>query len=75
VAAPGERELTCSQALFEALAEEMERDPRVYMLGEDVTTGGYFAVSVGLVDRFGKERIVDTPISEYAIVGRPSARP
>jgi pyruvate/2-oxoglutarate/acetoin dehydrogenase E1 component/TPP-dependent pyruvate/acetoin dehydrogenase alpha subunit len=64
-----DREITFSQALFEALAEEMERDDRVYMLGEDVTTGGYFAVSVGLVDRFGPDRIVDTPISEYAIVG------
>ncbi len=64
-----ERELTCSGALFEALAGELERDPRVYVLGEDVTTGGYFAVTKGLSDRFGTDRIVDTPISEYAIVG------
>ena len=69
-AAPGvTREITCSKALFEALSEELERDERVYLLGEDVTTGGYFAVTNGLVDRFGKSRIVDTPISEYAIVG------
>ena len=63
------REMTYSQALFDALAEELDRDPRTYLLGEDVTTGGYFAVTVGLVDRFGPTRIVDTPISEYAIAG------
>ncbi len=63
------RDITCSRALFEALSEELERDERVYLMGEDVTTGGYFAVTAGLVDRFGRERIVDTPISEYAIVG------
>ncbi len=62
-------ERTCSKALFDALAEELERDESVYLLGEDVTTGGYFAVTAGLVDRFGPKRIVDTPISEYAIVG------
>ena len=66
---PATREVTCSRALFEAIAEEMERDESVYLLGEDVTTGGYFAVTVGLVERFGTGRVVDTPISEYAIVG------
>jgi 2-oxoisovalerate dehydrogenase E1 component len=69
VPGPGCRELTCSQALYEALEQELERDERVYMLGEDVTTGGYFAVTTGLGQRFGTARIVDTPISEYAIVG------
>ena len=64
-----DREISCSQALLEALAEEMERDERVYLLGEDVATGGYMAVTVGLVEQFGTDRIVDTPISEYAIVG------
>jgi 2-oxoisovalerate dehydrogenase E1 component len=63
------REVTCSQAIREALAEEMRRDPAVYLLGEDVTTGGYFAVTAGLADEFGPERVIDTPISEYAIVG------
>lgn len=63
------RTLTCSAALREALAEEMARDERVFLLGEDVTTGGYFNVSAGLVDQFGPGRVVDTPISEYAIVG------
>jgi 2-oxoisovalerate dehydrogenase E1 component len=63
------REITYSQAIREALAEEMRRDGRVFILGEDVTTGGYFAVTVGLVEEFGPERVIDTPISEYAIVG------
>ncbi len=63
------RETTCSEALRQALREEMERDARVYLLGEDVTRGGYFAVTAGLVETLGKKRIVDTPISEYAIVG------
>jgi 2-oxoisovalerate dehydrogenase E1 component len=66
---PATREVTCSQAIREALAEEMRRDPAVYLLGEDVTTGGYFAVTAGLADEFGPERVIDTPISEYAIVG------
>jgi len=66
---PATREVTCAQALFEALSEELARDERVYLLGEDVTTGGYFSVTVGLEEQFGAARIVDTPISEYAIVG------
>ncbi|MCC6522240.1 MAG: dehydrogenase [Polyangiaceae bacterium] len=66
---PATREITYSRALYEALSEELARDERVYLLGEDVTTGGYFAVTVGLVDHHGPARIVDTPISEYAIVG------
>ncbi|MCC6213801.1 MAG: hypothetical protein IT376_02960 [Polyangiaceae bacterium] len=65
----GGREITCSAALREALRQEMERDPRVYLLGEDVTRGGYFAVTTGLVEGLGRDRVVDTPISEYAIVG------
>ena len=63
-----EREVD-GEAIREALAEEMRRDESVYLLGEDVTTGGYFAVTSGLVDEFGPGRVVDTPISEYAIVG------
>jgi 2-oxoisovalerate dehydrogenase E1 component len=63
------REISYSRALFEALAEEMSRDERVFLLGEDVSTGGYFAVTVGLADEFGPHRVLDTPISEYAIVG------
>ncbi len=64
-----EREISCSEALLEALAEEMERDERVYLLGEDVSLGGYFAVTAGLNERVESSRVIDTPISEYAIVG------
>jgi len=63
------REISFGQALTEALAEEMARDERVFLIGEEVTTGGYFAVTAGLAERFGHERVIDTPISEYAIVG------
>ncbi len=64
----GSSTVTVSRAIYEALAEEMERDKRVFMLGEDVTTGGYFAVTDDLAERF-PDRVLDTPISEYAIVG------
>ena len=64
-----EREITVSAAINEALAEELARDDRVYLIGEDVRLGGYFVVTQGLVDAFGPGRIIDTPISEYAIVG------
>jgi pyruvate/2-oxoglutarate/acetoin dehydrogenase E1 component len=66
---PAAREITYARALFEALAEEMGRDPRVFLLGEDVSRGGYFGVTVDLIDEFGPQRVMDTPISEYAIVG------
>ncbi len=68
-ASPAARTVSVSTALWEALAEEMGRDERVYILGEDVRAGGYFAVTAGLVDEFGPQRVIDTPISEYAIVG------
>jgi pyruvate dehydrogenase E1 component beta subunit len=58
------------QAINLALREEMERDPDVVFLGEDVgKDGGVFRVSEGLVERFGPERVIDTPIAESAIVG------
>lgn len=63
------REISVSAAIQEALAEELARDPRTYLIGEDVRGGGYFAVTAGLVEQFGEDRIIDTPISEYAIVG------
>ncbi len=63
------REVSMSQAINEALAEEMERDKNVFIWGEDVTLGGYFNVTDGLVDRFGQERVIDTPISENGIIG------
>jgi pyruvate/2-oxoglutarate/acetoin dehydrogenase E1 component len=64
------RKLTYSEAVREALAEEMERDARVVLIGEDIgADGGAFKVTVGLLDRFGPQRVYDTPISEDAIVG------
>ncbi|HZT75733.1 MAG TPA: alpha-ketoacid dehydrogenase subunit beta [Vicinamibacterales bacterium] len=64
------REITYLDAIREALAEEMRRDPKVFVLGEDVGVyGGAFGVTQGLYDEFGDNRVVDTPISESAIVG------
>src|SRR5512135_1179013 len=64
------RELTFAQAIREALAEEMRRDPRVFILGEDVAEAGTpFKVLSGLVEEFGKERVIDTPISEPGFSG------
>jgi 2-oxoisovalerate dehydrogenase E1 component len=63
------KEVSVSQAINLAIAQEMEQDHRVFLWGEDVTLGGYFNVSEGLVDTFGKERIIDTPISENGFVG------
>jgi pyruvate/2-oxoglutarate/acetoin dehydrogenase E1 component len=62
--------LTVAEALCEALREEMERDPRVFLMGEDVgAIGGIFATSRGLQEKFGPERVRETPISEASIVG------
>jgi pyruvate dehydrogenase E1 component beta subunit len=64
------RELTFAQAIREALAEEMRRDPTVCILGEDVAEAGTpFKVLSGLVEEFGKERVLDTPISEAGFTG------
>src|SRR5579864_7857831 len=64
------RELSYLEAIREALAEEMRRDPKVFVLGEDVGAyGGAFGVTQGLFDEFGDKRVVDTPISESAIIG------
>ena len=64
------RELTFGDAIKEAIAEEMRRDPRVVLMGEDVAEAGTtFKVLVGLVDEFGKDRIIDTPISEAGFTG------
>ncbi|GMR04745.1 MAG: alpha-ketoacid dehydrogenase subunit beta [Thermodesulfobacteriota bacterium] len=58
------------QALNQALSEEMERDPDVVILGEDVgVDGGVFRVTEGLLKKFGRERVLDTPLSELGIVG------
>jgi pyruvate/2-oxoglutarate/acetoin dehydrogenase E1 component len=64
------RQLTFSEALREAMAEEMGRDSSVFLMGEDVGVfGGVFGVSAGLYEEFGEGRVRDTPISEQAIVG------
>src|SRR5437588_12674297 len=64
------RELTFAQAVREALAEEMRRDSRVCIIGEDVAEAGTpFKVLSGLVEEFGAKRVVDTPISEAGFTG------
>jgi len=61
---------TYLEAIREGLWEEMERDPNVLLIGEDIGVyGGAFNVTAGFLDRFGEKRVVDTPISESAIVG------
>ena len=64
------REVTLGQAIREAIAEEMRRDPRVFIMGEDVAEAGTpFKVLSGLVEEFGTARVIDTPISEAGITG------
>jgi pyruvate/2-oxoglutarate/acetoin dehydrogenase E1 component len=64
------RELTYSQALREALTEEMMRDPNILLMGEDIGVyGGVFKVTEGLMAKFGPERVRETPISEAGFVG------
>src|ERR1700742_2177469 len=64
------KELSYLEAIREALVEEMRRDAKVFVLGEDVGAyGGAFGVTQGLYDEFGEMRVIDTPISESAIIG------
>jgi pyruvate dehydrogenase E1 component beta subunit len=64
------RELTYAEALREALRQAMQSDPTVFLMGEDIGVyGGAFGVTAGLIDEFGPERVIDTPISEAAIAG------
>jgi pyruvate/2-oxoglutarate/acetoin dehydrogenase E1 component len=64
------RELSYLEAVREALWQEMEQDERVFIIGEDVGVyGGAFGVTLGMVEHFGEERVIDTPISEYGIAG------
>jgi len=63
------RKLPMNRAISEAIAQEMERDPSVFVMGEDVGKyGGIFGATTGLFDKFGPERIKDTPISESAFL-------
>ena len=62
--------LNIVQAINQALSQEMERDPEVIIMGEDVARdGGVFRVTQGLLDMFGPERVIDTPLSELGIIG------
>jgi pyruvate dehydrogenase E1 component beta subunit len=62
--------ITMREAISQALWEEMERDPKVFILGEEVGVwGGTYAVTKGFYDHFGAERVMDTPIAEAAIIG------
>src|SRR5579862_1403961 len=64
------REITLGEAVREALAEELRRDSRVFVMGEDVAEAGTaFKVLSGLVEEFGPERMLDTPISEAGFTG------
>ncbi len=64
------REISFSEAIREAMVEEMRRDPSVFLMGEDVGTfGGVWGVSTGMLEEFGEARVRDTPISEAAIIG------
>jgi 2-oxoisovalerate dehydrogenase E1 component len=68
--AGGGREITYVEALNEAMASEMDRDERVFVMGEDVgQTGGIFSVTKGLWERFGNDRVRDTPITEVGFTG------
>ncbi|MGA2631358.1 MAG: alpha-ketoacid dehydrogenase subunit beta [Terriglobia bacterium] len=62
--------MTYLEAIRQGIWEEMERDPNVFLLGEDIGAyGGAFKVTAGMLEKFGEERVIDTPISESAIVG------
>ena len=64
------RKLTMAAAISEAVAQEMQRDESAFVLGEDVGRyGGIFGATQNLLDQFGPERIMDTPISETAFIG------
>ena len=65
-----ERQLTYAEAIKEALDQEMARDEAVYIMGEDVGVwGNLFGCSRGLLEKYGKERVRDTPISEAGFMG------
>ena len=65
-----ERQLSTAKAIAEGIAQEMERDPAVFVMGEDVGAyGGIFGATGGLLDQFGPDRVIDTPISETAFIG------
>ena len=62
------REITYVQAIGEALTEEMRRDKKVFLIGESIQ-GASFGITAGMVQEFGEDRVMDTPIAETGIVG------
>lgn len=69
-ASAGTKEYTVRDALNEALAEELEREDKVFILGEEVAQyNGAYKVTKGLLDRFGERRVIDTPITESGFTG------
>ena len=63
-------QLTYRESVSLSIAQAMRKDPKVFFIGEDVgAAGGVFKATVGLLDEFGKDRVMDTPISEQAILG------
>ena len=62
------REITYAQALNEAISQQMEKDPRVFLIGEDIASG-VFAVTKGLVEKFGKDRVINAPMCEAGFTG------
>jgi len=70
MSSPTVREITYLEAVREAMVQEMRRDREVFLMGEDVGTyGGAFGVSMGMLQEFGSDRVIDTPISEAALTG------
>ena len=68
--AAAKRKLTTAKAISEAISQEMEADENVFVMGEDIAKlGGVFGTTTGLLDKFGSERVRDTPISETAFIG------
>ena len=63
------RTITYIQAINEAMHEEMERDPKTFILGEDIAFGGGFKATEGLLEKFGEERVIDSPLAEAIIIG------
>ena len=63
------REITFREAMREALIEEMEIDPSIFMMGENIEGGGVYKIAAGVSEKFGKDRIIDMPISESGFVG------
>ena len=63
------RNITMIEAITEAMAQEMERDDRVFVMGEDIgLSGGVFKATAGLYEKFGEERVLDTPLAEGNII-------